>query len=123
MLTQTIAFIYSFDTSTGVCPSLHVAYSMGILSVFWKDRKVSRLWKGFLLFFVLGVCAAVCFVKQHSVLDVFAALPVCVLAEWLVYGKRYWLPKWRKREKPVRARPLASPHAGGICHEVTEKGR
>ena len=29
-LTRLMAFIYSFDTSTGVCPSLHVAYSIGI---------------------------------------------------------------------------------------------
>ena len=41
-------------------------------------------------------CLAVCFVKQHSALDVLAALPVCLLAEALVYGKDYWAPKLRK---------------------------
>lgn len=90
VLTQLMAFIYSFDTSTGVCPSLHVAYSLGILSAFWKDPKLSRLFKGVLLFVVLMICCAVCFVKQHSALDVLAALPVCLLAEILVYGKSYW---------------------------------
>ena len=39
ILTALMAFIYSFDTSTGVCPSLHVGYSMGILSVALKDRQ------------------------------------------------------------------------------------
>ena len=93
ILTELMAFIYSFDTSTGVCPSLHVAYSLGILSVGLKDRRLAPVWKIALTLFVLGVCAAVCFVKQHSAVDVFAALPVCLLAEILLYGKDYWLPK------------------------------
>ena len=96
LLTRLIAFIYSFDTSTGVCPSLHVGYSLGILSVFWKDRTQSRLFKGALLFVVLMICLAVCFVKQHSALDVLAALPMCLLAEILVYGRDYWKPRLRE---------------------------
>ena len=92
-LTALMAFIYSFDTSTGVCPSLHVAYSMGILSVFWKYHGSSRLWKGLLLLLVIMISLAVCFVKQHSAMDVFAALPVCVVAEFLVFGKSYWKPR------------------------------
>ncbi len=93
ILTALMGFIYAFDTSTGVCPSLHVAYSLGILSVGLKDRQLAPVWKIALTLFVLGVCAAVCFVKQHSAVDVFAALPVCLLAEILLYGKDYWLPK------------------------------
>lgn len=93
ILTALMGFIYAFDTSTGVCPSLHVAYSLGILSVGLKDRRLAPVWKIALTLFVLGVCAAVCFVKQHSAVDVFAALPVCLLAEILLYGRDYWLPK------------------------------
>jgi len=96
-LTSVMAFIYSFDTSTGVCPSLHVGYSLGILSVGLKDETLSGWIKALLTLFVIGVCCAVCFVKQHSALDVFAALPVCLLAEALVYGKEYWWPKVRKK--------------------------
>ena len=97
VLTRLMAFIYSFDTSTGVFPSLHVAYSMGILSVFWKYRGSSGLWKGILLVWVLLICVAVCFVKQHSALDILAALPVCVLAELLLYWKSYWKPRLQGR--------------------------
>ena len=93
VLTQLMAFIYSFDTSTGVCPSLHVGYSMGVLSVFWKDNKVSRWWKWAVLVIVVMICLAVCFVKQHSAVDVFAALPVCLVAELLVFWKSYWKPR------------------------------
>ena len=95
--TWMLGIIYAFDTPTGVCPSLHVAYSMGILSVAMKDRALSWPWKALLSAFVLMICLAVCFVKQHSALDVIAALPLSLLAEILVYGKDYWLPKLRNR--------------------------
>ena len=85
VLTAIIAFIYSFDTSTGVCPSLHVAYSMGILSVGLKDKALPVWSKVLLTFVVIMICLAVCFVKQHSALDVLAALPVCLLAEYLTF--------------------------------------
>lgn len=94
-LTRLIAFIYSFDTSTGVCPSLHVAYSLGILSAALKDKLLKPVWKILLTFFVIMICLSVCFVKQHSAVDVLAALPLGLLAEILVYGKEYWLPKFR----------------------------
>ena len=94
-LTAVMAFIYSFDTSTGVCPSLHVAYSLGILSAGLKDEALPAWGKGCLTLFVVGVCLAVCFVKQHSALDVLAALPVGLLAEALVYGRDYWAPRLR----------------------------
>ena len=96
ILTALLGLIYSFDTSTGVCPSLHVAYSLGILSVALKDDGLTKAWKAALCFFVVMVCAAVCFVKQHSAVDVLAALPVCLLAELLVYGKDYWKPRLRR---------------------------
>ncbi len=94
-----LGVIYAFDTSTGVCPSLHVAYSVAILSVAWKDDTLPGIWKLGLGVFVAMVCLAVCFVKQHSAVDVFAALPVCLLAELLVYGKDYWLPRLRSSER------------------------
>ena len=94
-LTSVMAFIYAFDTSTGVCPSLHVAYSLGILSAGLKDEALSGWGKAALTFFVVMVCLAVCFVKQHSALDVLAALPVGLLAEALVYGRDYWAPRLR----------------------------
>ena len=62
-----------------------MAYSLGILSVALKDRELPLWSKLLLAFVVLMICAAVCFVKQHSALDVLAALPVCLLAEWLTF--------------------------------------
>ena len=93
--THVMAFIYGFDTSTGVCPSLHVGYSLGIAST-WRKKADAPVWvKVFVIAAVVVICVSVCFVKQHSALDVFAALPLCLLAEILVYGKSYWLPRIR----------------------------
>lgn len=95
ILTALMSFIYSFDTNTGVCPSLHVGYSIGILSVFLKDPKLGVEWKALLTFVVVMICLSVCFVKQHSALDVLWAIPMCLVAEWVTFGKDYWLPRLR----------------------------
>lgn len=84
-LTDVLQVIYSFDTSTGVCPSLHVAYSLGIASTWLREKSASKTAKSFVVVFVLFVCLSVVFVKQHSVIDIYAALPVCALAEFLVF--------------------------------------
>jgi len=95
LLTRALAFLYAFDTPTGVLPSLHVAYSLGIASVCLKDRTIPTLWKVLLCVLILVICAATAFIKQHSVLDIAAAVPLSVLAEALVYGKSWWLPRLR----------------------------
>ena len=97
ILTRGVALLYQIDTSTNVCPSLHVAYSLGLLSVWWKDKQASRLWQVVLVVWVVLICLSVSFIKQHSVLDILAALPVCLLAEGITYGRDYWYPRLRKK--------------------------
>lgn len=88
-LIDCIKFLYSFDTSTGVCPSLHCAYSIGIASVWLKEKTASKGFKAFIVIFVILICLSTMFIKQHSAVDFFAALPVCVLAEIIACGA-YW---------------------------------
>lgn len=88
--------IYTADTPTGVCPSLHVAYSIGIASTWLKEKQASKWTRLFVVIFCILVCMSVSFTKQHAVIDIVAALPVCILAEILVYGKSYWKPKLQK---------------------------
>ena len=87
-LTQIVALLYRFDTNTNVCPSLHVAYSLGIASVWIKEKDVSRLLKAGIVIFVISVCLSTAFIKQHSVLDGFAAIPICLFAEWFVFHRK-----------------------------------
>ena len=88
-LTDCIGFLYAFDTNTGVCPSLHCAYSIGIASVWLKAKDVSKIWKAFVVIAVILICLSTMFIKQHSAVDFFAALPVCLLAEILVFKVFY----------------------------------
>ncbi len=90
ILTEMTAYLYRIDTNTGVCPSLHVACSLGIASAWLKEREASWVARCLIVLLVVLICLSVVFVKQHSALDIFAALPLCFIAEWIAYGKRYW---------------------------------
>lgn len=96
LLTRGVELLYAFDTSTNVCPSLHVAYSLGIASV-WVKQKVSGWWKAVVVVLVVLICLSTVFIKQHSVVDGLAALPLGLLAEGIVYGKDWWLPRLQKK--------------------------
>ena len=90
IFTDIVGLLYKFDTSTNVCPSLHVAYSIGIASTWLKEKSASKCSKTFITIFCFLVCVSVAFVKQHSVVDIFVAIPVCLLAEWVAFGRSYW---------------------------------
>ena len=96
VFTWILGLIYTFDTNTGVCPSLHVAYSLAIVSVVLKDEHASVPVKAFVTVFSVMVCLSTAFVKQHSVVDIAAALPVVLLGELLIYGRSYWAPRLRR---------------------------
>ncbi|MBQ7874520.1 MAG: phosphatase PAP2 family protein [Oscillospiraceae bacterium] len=89
IFTALTGMLYSLDTNTGVCPSLHVAYSIGIASVWLKYKPAARWFKALIIFFVAMICLSTMFLKQHSAVDFFAALPVCLFAEIVLY-KDYW---------------------------------
>ena len=93
VLTWIMGTIYSFDTNTGVCPSLHVAYSIGIASAWLKEKSAAWYVKVIVTVFVVGVCLSVAFTKQHSVVDIFAALPVCLVAEIFAFRNYYKVKK------------------------------
>ena len=90
LFTDIMRLIYAVDTSTNVCPSLHVAYSVGIASTWLKEPLASKRCKLFITIFCFFVCISVAFVKQHSVVDIFVAIPICFMAEWRAFGKDYW---------------------------------
>jgi len=88
ILTDIMGFLYSVDTPTGVCPSLHVAISIGIASTWLREKSAKPWLKASIALFCLGVCLSVSFVKQHSVVDIFAAIPICMVAEWFVFFQK-----------------------------------
>lgn len=88
-LTAFIAGFYQFDTNTNVCPSIHVIGSLAVLFTAWHSRGLEHWgWKlAFTLAAVL-ICASTLFMKQHSVLDVLAALPLCLAGYRFFFARR-----------------------------------
>lgn len=87
-LTWAISVLYRLDTHTCVCPSLHVAYSVGIASAWIKEKDISVIWRVCMVVFAILVCLSTAFIKQHSVVDALAALPICLFAEWFCYHRK-----------------------------------
>ena len=81
LLTAFIAGFYQFDTNTNVCPSIPVIGSLAVMFTAWHCRGLAHWgWKlAFTLTAVL-ICASTLFIKQHSALDILAALPICLIA-------------------------------------------
>ena len=94
-LTDIVALLQTADTNSNVCPSLHVAYSIGIASI-WLKEKDAKWWvKTLIVIFCILVCLSTAFIKQHSVIDGLVAIPVCILAEGIsCFG--YWKERFKK---------------------------
>ncbi len=68
--------LYSIDTPTNVCPSLHVFQAIGVHIGFLKGGLFNnRRWLGLTSFITLVlITASTVFIKQHSIIDVFCAI-------------------------------------------------
>ena len=86
VFTHIMAAYYQFDTNTNVLPSLHVIGSVAVMFAAWDSKHFStRGWK--IIFFLVTVWISIStvFLKQHSVLDMAAAIPVCMAGYLLAY--------------------------------------
>ncbi|MBR5155971.1 MAG: phosphatidic acid phosphatase [Clostridia bacterium] len=99
IFTDIVSLLYFLDTDTNVCPSLHVAYSIGIASVWLKEESASKWMKAFVVIAAILISLSTAFIKQHSIVDAFAASILCVFAELIVFG-RYWVFKLGRRVSP-----------------------
>lgn len=88
LFTQILAGFYQFDTSTNVCPSLHVVGSLAVTFAGLKSKRLTS--PGWKFFFIIGgilISISTVFVKQHSLIDVAAGFIICVLAHPVIYGR------------------------------------
>mgnify|MGYP000009718424 FL=1 len=85
-LTRFIAGFYVFDTNTNVCPSLHVIGSMAAFFAFWYAPIFSkRGWRIASTVAAFFISISTVFMKQHSILDVAAAIPLCAIGYYFAY--------------------------------------
>lgn len=97
ILTRFMAWFYTFDTNTNVCPSIHVLGSFAVAFAAWNtERFKAPGWKWAFGLMALLISVSTLFVKQHSVIDVAAALLLCAV---------FYVPcfKSAKTKRPVRA--------------------
>ena len=91
LLTKAVALLYRVDTNTNVLPSEHVTGAIGLVLGAWHTKKLRRprIMVTIGLFSLL-VSLSTLFLKQHSVLDLLAALPVAAVAYYAAWGRGGW---------------------------------
>lgn len=90
LFTRFLSGFYQFDTNTNVCPSIHVIGSVAVMLCAWHSKHFGT--SGWRIAFGIAaflISVSTVFLKQHSVLDVLAALPICFIGYWIVYKKGY----------------------------------
>ena len=86
LFTRLVALVYSQDTNTNVCPSLHVVGSMAVCFAAWNCRRLRKPWiQGAIWAFAFLVAVSTVFVKQHSALDLILAVPFGLVVYPVVY--------------------------------------
>lgn len=90
--------IYSADTNTNVCPSIHVVGSMAVIFATFESKTVKKKWfKVLTLLFGILITVSTVFVKQHSVLDIIVAVPY----SFIFYFISFKLVKFKKEYAPI----------------------
>jgi len=91
-----VRMLYSIDTSTNVCPSIHVYNSIGVLIAIRKSERLRDIKWLQVSAFILTVliCMSTVFLKQHSILDVLSAIALSIIMYVIVY-----IPAWNRQSK------------------------
>lgn len=91
--------LYSVDTPTNVCPSIHVASTVASDIAVQRSKRLKKRY-GLRIFsscWAVMICVSTVFVKQHSVIDVICGVILSVLLSWVAYSP------WLDRHSPFRA--------------------
>ena len=87
IFTWAVRLTYTLDTNTNVFPSVHV---LGVVAAVVSVRQTPGLrrsgWRWFAALYGLLIIASTLLVKQHTVLDVAAAIPWGLASYRIVYG-------------------------------------
>lgn len=91
IFTRAVGFLYSIDTSTNVCPSIHVLNSVGCcISIFHSNALKEKKWlRGSTLVLTVAICLSTMFLKQHSIIDVFWGLALSLVMYWIAYRPKF----------------------------------
>jgi len=80
-LTDWVKGFYNHDTNTNVCPSLHVIGSFAVLFTSWNTKGLNTTFIRIVnIILTMFISMSTVFLKQHSIIDIYAALIVCFAA-------------------------------------------
>lgn len=85
-----VGSLHKADTSTNVCPSIHVYNSLAVCFAFFVSShfKGKRLLKAGILILTVSICLSTVYLKQHSVIDVFWAFVLMGITVPVFYARR-----------------------------------
>lgn len=91
-----VAALHKADTSTNVCPSIHVYNSLAVCIAFFASShlKGKHLFKAGVFVLTMLICMSTVFLKQHSVIDVIWACLLIAVAAPFFYARHIF--KFRK---------------------------
>lgn len=91
IFTRMVAYLYSIDTSTNVCPSIHTYNSIGCcIAVFKSNALKDKKWiRGGTLLLTVSICLSTVFLKQHSVIDVLCGLLLSLVMYLFSYVPKF----------------------------------
>ena len=91
-----VAVLHKADTSTNVCPSIHVYNSLAVCLAFFTSGHMQgkRFLKAGILVLTVLICLSTVFLKQHSVIDVFWAFVLLFVTAPVFYAI------YAKKQKP-----------------------
>ena len=77
------------DESSNACPSEHVIVALGLIFAVLRCARLSKPRFSIpLVALGLLICASVVFIKQHSVLDILAALPLSLIGYLVCFRRK-----------------------------------
>lgn len=84
-----VAALHQADTSTNVCPSIHVYNSLSVCIAFLTSShlKGKHMVKTGILLLTILICMSTVFLKQHSVIDVFWSFVLIIVTVPVFYAK------------------------------------
>ena len=88
-LTDIVAGMYAFDSNENVCPSIHVLGGVGAGFALLQCRRFSTVWwRIFNWISIITITFSTVFIKQHSIIDVIAAVALCAAVYPFTFGRK-----------------------------------
>ena len=88
LASRVVGILYAVDNSTNVCPSEHVIGALAVLAAALDTKTIRPAGKILTAILAVLISLSTVFIKQHSALDILAAIPVCALAWLLCYRRK-----------------------------------